>query len=569
MRSRLLCLFAATLLLCTCAAQSDDTSPNDTGEPTTVAEPNPEVTEPTPATTAPVATLAPTAEPVTSPTAMVQTFSLEFDQCERFAMPAMAADLAVAEAAVLIGRTLARPDGFANVSLQALQCNDLITDGESHGPGYFATVFIAIDEPADPPSLPEGSGLTDEPTDYFAPVLFHTDNQSFQQASVAFGVPMTKTESTTFDPAAEGPQTGSAVDNEFANPVAYRWTVENSTWVENPPLHVVHTFVGPSLDDETMIYHGIFSHDAGWSTNPATLTLDPDSGLTELLGESVSGNANGTPVTITMLAFRQPPPPSTNGFVADYPIEYAPGKRLRYLNDDTCSEPLRPAIVSPGGFVTQWEMANRGIAVFDLDDVIRPDSSAFDEEFVGGISLAAADLGIAVRWVRAHAAEYCVAPDAVVVAGYSWGAITSLALAYSTGHVQPSDEIVIDELGNPVVAPSGTAVPVPPALTEYSDVPNAAISHAGFALPDTIDPGEPPALLFHGTNDDTIPFSLAEKTCAAATAVGVVCELVPHENGHGFSGDLHAGSGDDPTIQMTIEFLNREVLAPAGIAQLP
>jgi predicted esterase len=500
---------------------------------------------------------------------LVQTLSFEFDECERFAMPTMTADLAVAEAVVLKGRALARPDGFANVSLQALQCDDLITDGESHGPGYFATVFIAIDEPADPPSLPEGSGLTDEPTDYFAPVLFHTDNQSFQEASIAFGVPMTKTASTTFDPAGEGPQTGSAIDNEFASPVAYRWTVDNATWVENPPSHVVHTFVGPSLDDETMIYHGIFSHDAGWSSNSATLTLEPDSGLTELLGESVSGNANGTPITITMLAFRQPPPPSTNAFVADYPIEYAPGKRLRYLNDDTCSEPLRPAIVSPGGFPTHWEMADRGIAVFDLDEADNSKSSAFDEEFVAGIARAAGDLGIAVRWVRAHAEQYCVAPDAVVVAGYSRGAITSLALAYSTGHVQPSDEIVIDELGTPVAAPTGISVPVPPDLTEYSDVPNAVISHAGFALPESIDPGEPPALLVHGTNDDTIPFSLAEKTCAAATAVGVVCELVPHENGHGFSGDLQAGSGDDPTVQLTIDFLNREVLAPAGITPLP
>jgi hypothetical protein len=112
-------------------------------------------------------------------------------------------------------------------------------------------------------------------------------------------------------------------------------------------------------------------------------------------------------------------------------------------------------------------------------------------------------------------------------------------------------------------------VPIPPDLTEYSGVPNAVISHAGFALPDMIDPVEPPALLVHGTNDDVIPFSLAEKTCAAATAVGVVCEVAPHENGHGFSGDLDPTHGDDPTVQLTIEFLNREVLAPTGIALLP
>ena len=36
------------------------------------------------------------------------------------------------------------------------------------------------------------------------------------------------------------------------------------------------------------------AHRAGWSANPATLTLDPGSGFTDLLGESVSRNANGS-----------------------------------------------------------------------------------------------------------------------------------------------------------------------------------------------------------------------------------------------------------------------------------
>lgn len=260
--------------------------------------------------------------------------------------------------------------------------------------------------------------------------------------------------------------------------------------------------------------------------------------------------------------------PGASPFDVTYPIEFAPDSHLRYIGPAVCSEPLRPAVVTSGSYYYLWQMADRGVAVFDLDGASRPDSSQFDQDFVRGISLAAAELGIAVRWVRAHADEYCVAPGAVVVAGYSWGAITALALAYSRGAVEPHDEIEIDELGDPVDAPSSAAVPVPPDLAEYSDVPDAVIAHAGFALPDSIDPGEPPAFLVHGTNDDVIPFSLADETCVAASAAGVVCELVPHDNGHGFSGALDPSRSDDPTLQATIDFLNREVLAPVRIKPL-
>lgn len=70
--------------------------------------------------------------------------------------------------------------------------------------------------------------------------------------------------------------------------------------------------------------------------------------------------------------------------------------------------------------------------MFNLDDASRPNSSTFDDEFVGGVARAAGELGIAVRWLRANDAEYCIDPDAIVAAGYSWGAITALSLTYSS-----------------------------------------------------------------------------------------------------------------------------------------
>lgn len=99
--------------------------------------------------------------------------------------------------------------------------------------------------------------------------------------------------------------------------------------------------------------------------------------------------------------------------------------------------------------------------------------------------------------------------------------------------------------------------PPPPAWLEpYSPDIQAAVSFAGFALAHTIEAGEPPALLFHGINDTVIPHPLAQQTCAAATAVGITCELVTHTAGHAATDAV--GNFDD-AINRTDAFLRREL----------
>jgi predicted esterase len=171
------------------------------------------------------------------------------------------------------------------------------------------------------------------------------------------------------------------------------------------------------------------------------------------------------------------------------------------------------------------------------------------------------DMAIAVQWLRAHAGEYCVEPNAIAATGHSFGALTALALAYSEGE-GPMESITIDELGTTIPVEPPELGSVPPELAAYSNDLDGVVSFSGFALAEHIDSGEPPAILFHGRNDTRVPFSLAEATCAAASAVDVTCELVAHDAGHSPAPDLEAA------LDQAVEFLDREMLIPAGLGAL-
>jgi predicted esterase len=240
-----------------------------------------------------------------------------------------------------------------------------------------------------------------------------------------------------------------------------------------------------------------------------------------------------------------------------YPIEYAPGFRLRVTEPAPCDAVLRPAIVSANSYIS-GDLVERGFVVVDVRSD-GPGSRTFDAQFLQAISDVSARLGIAVQWLRAHANEFCVAPDAIAVSGYSYGALAALALAYSDGEHEAGELVAVDLLGPPVV--SETRLIAPPAeLAGFSNDPNAVVSHAGFALADDIDTGEPPLLMFHGRNDLTVPFALAEQTCTAALAVDVVCEMIAHDQGHAFAED------NQEAVDFVADFLARVMVIPAGLS---
>lgn len=193
--------------------------------------------------------------------------------------------------------------GGANFVLQFLNCNDLITDGQSHGPGYFATAWIAIVGPEQAPTLPAETDLVAEESDYFYPVLFQSDNESFQEAHASFGIPMTLTDEVSFDPTAEGTQTGSATDTNYDPALAYEWTVENVNPSEGG-MEAVHTVLGTDDEGMALTYYGEFRHSPGWLGNLARVDIEPGTWLEGLLGTGYVGMGNGTNLDIEMVVFR-------------------------------------------------------------------------------------------------------------------------------------------------------------------------------------------------------------------------------------------------------------------------
>lgn len=136
----------------------------------------------------------------------------------------------------------------------------------------------------------------------------------------------------------------------------------------------------------------------------------------------------------------------------------------------------------------------------------------------------------AVAFVKGRAGQWRINPNAVVVAGYSAGAINAADVAYWPGQLGPAKS------------------PVAGAV---------AIAGFSFGRPDA---GEPPILMIHGDEDAAVPIGTAQNTCNAATSAGISCRF------HTYSGVGHEiGLTKAPQIaDQTADWVFEAVLYPKG-----
>jgi acetyl esterase/lipase len=147
------------------------------------------------------------------------------------------------------------------------------------------------------------------------------------------------------------------------------------------------------------------------------------------------------------------------------------------------------------------------------------------QEYIQEAKDAAHDAQAAVRWVRAHAAEYKVDPNKIAISGHSAGGIISQMVAWN------SEE------------PGDTIDPNSAATSSVSSRVNAAVASAGGSLPIVlthVSTNEPPVFLSHGLLDDVVPYPAELPSCVVAVALLNVCEQQlkldqPHQQ-FGFEG---------------------------------
>ncbi|HLM63412.1 MAG TPA: neocarzinostatin apoprotein domain-containing protein [Acidimicrobiales bacterium] len=181
------------------------------------------------------------------------------------------------------------------------------------------------------------------------------------------------------------------------------------------------------------------------------------------------------------------------------------------------------------------DSARRGYVAVSLQYRLRSDIPTSD---VAGIVAAAYDAyddaTAALAWLREHAAEYGIDPDAIVAGGYSAGAVTAFNLAYLPGQSGPATS------------------PVQAALS---------VAGATFGVPEV---GEPPVLAFHGTDDTTLAIGNARSTCTAARAIGLICDLVEYEG----AGHEIFGTQQRDILRRSADFVADHVLEPQGYFDL-
>lgn len=230
----------------------------------------------------------------------------------------------------------------------------------------------------------------------------------------------------------------------------------------------------------------------------------------------------------------------------------------------------RPAVVwvHGGGWVSgargatpHWNtwLTARGYAVFDIDYRLAP-PPRWDQ--------ATGDVKCAIGWVKAHAADYGIDPQRVLVGGSSAGGNLALMAAYAAADpvIPPSCSA-----GDTSVAAVVALFPVTDATAWWhSDGDGAQYTTERYTggtpaqFPDRyaaisplqhIRPGLPPTFLAHGTADHIVPYDQSRILDTALANAGVSHTLVtlPRAD-HGY--DLYWNSfGTQITRQTLATFL--------------
>ena len=206
----------------------------------------------------------------------------------------------------------------------------------------------------------------------------------------------------------------------------------------------------------------------------------------------------------------------------------------------------RPAIVfffgggwnggTPGQFLPQCQhLSKRGMVAISVDYRVRSRQGVIPQDCV-------TDAKAAIRWVRANAVRLGIDPNRIVAGGGSAGGHLAAATALVPGF-EDSDDKDVSSIPNAMVLYNPAVVMA--AVDGHPDLIAAGklddISKRTDGRPQEISPYHfiradlPPSIIFHGTNDEAVPYATVQLFEKEMVAAGNRCELKSYKGQpHGF-----------------------------------
>ncbi len=163
------------------------------------------------------------------------------------------------------------------------------------------------------------------------------------------------------------------------------------------------------------------------------------------------------------------------------------------------------------------------------------------------------DARSALRWVRAHAAQLGVDPNRIAAGGGSAGGHLAAATAFISQFDDPADDKKVSATPNALVlfnpALMLAALDGQKTAGFEARVPEERLGTKGENLSPVhhVASNAPPAIIFHGRADSTVPFATAEAFAKKMKDMGNRCELV------GAEGQPHGFFNRDPWQAKTLD----------------
>jgi acetyl esterase/lipase len=211
-----------------------------------------------------------------------------------------------------------------------------------------------------------------------------------------------------------------------------------------------------------------------------------------------------------------------------------------------------------GGSPAQFEqhckhLAERGMVAITADYRVKSRHGVKPVQCVS-------DAKSALRWVRANAARLGIDPQRIAASGGSAGGHLAASTAFIKDFDEAGEDTAVSAVPNALVLFNPALVLAPLEGYQLGNIAGRAPEERLGTQPEIISPahhvkkGAPPAIIFHGKADTTVPYATAEAFTAEMKKAGSRCELVGYEGAtHGFFNNPTA-DGKDTILRMT-EFL--------------